>query len=136
MEHVKIKEGLKVCMAYSSLCNLYIQDNKPWELAKTNMTRCAQVVKTAVNALRLLACMLEPFIPSFSAKVYEQMNLLNAKGERTERDEKLLEYIKGHPERIVDLVPAGHQIGEPQPIFREIFPEEVEKWKKAFGGNE
>lgn len=27
MEHVRIKEGIKVCMAYSSLCNLYIQDN-------------------------------------------------------------------------------------------------------------
>lgn len=95
-------------MTYSSLCNLYIQDNKPWDLAKSHPTRCAQVVRTAVNALRLLTAMLEPFIPSFSAKVYEQMNLLNSKGERTERDEKLLEYVKGHPERIAGLVPAGH----------------------------
>jgi methionyl-tRNA synthetase len=100
MEHVKLKESLKVCMTYSSLCNQYIQDNKPWDLAKTNPVRCAQVVNTAINALRLLTAMLEPFIPSFSAKVYEQMNLLSAKGERSERDEKLLEFVRGHPERI------------------------------------
>jgi methionyl-tRNA synthetase len=80
--------------------------------------------------------MLEPFIPSFSAKVYEQMNLLNAKGERSERDETLLEFVWGHPERINELVPGGHQIGEPAPIFREIQAQEVEQWKKAFGGSD
>jgi len=136
MELVKIKDGLRVCMAFSSLCNLYIQDNKPWDLAKTDARRCGQVVKTGLCALRLLCAMLEPFIPSFSAKVYEQMRLLNEKGERSERDETLLAFVNGHPERIRDLVPSGHQIGEPAPIFREIKPEEVEQWKKAFGGRD
>lgn len=137
MEQVKLKETLKTCMAYSSLCNTYIQENKPWELAKTDPTRCAQVVNTGIQALRLLCAMLEPFMPSFSAKVYEQMGLLNAKGERSERDEVLLKWVLEEPEkRVFELVPAGHQIGEPQPIFREIKPEEVEKWRQAFGGKE
>ena len=126
LEQVKIKDGLRVCMAFSSLCNLYIQDNKPWDLAKTDAVRCGQVVKTGICALRLLCAMLEPFIPSFSAKVYEQMRLLNEKGERSERDETLLAFVNGHPERICDLVASGHQIGEPAPIFREIKPEEVD----------
>ena len=136
LEQVKIKDGLRVCMAFSSLCNQYIQDNKPWDLAKTDASRCGQVVKTGLCALRLLCAMLEPFIPSFSAKVYEQMRLLNEKGERSERDETLLAFVNGHPERIRDLVASGHQIGEPAPIFREIKPEEVEQWKKAFGGRD
>lgn len=124
-------------MVFSSLCNQYIQENQPWVLAKSNLGRCTQVVRTALNALRLLCAMLEPFIPSFSAKVYEQMRLINEKGEHiAERDETLLQFVKGHPERINELVPAGHQIGEPQPIFREIAPEEIEKWKKAFGGTD
>jgi hypothetical protein len=54
------------------------------------------------------------------------MRLLNEKGERSERDETLLAFVNGHPERIRDLVASGHQIGEPAPIFREIKPEEVE----------
>jgi methionyl-tRNA synthetase len=40
MEQVKLKDGIRVCMAYSSLCNSYIQDNKPWDLAKTDLARC------------------------------------------------------------------------------------------------
>jgi len=77
LEQVKLKDGLRVCMAYSSLCNVYIQDNKPWDLAKTDIARCGQVVRVGLCALRLLCAMLEPFMPSFSAKVYEQMRLLN-----------------------------------------------------------
>ena len=104
-------------------------------MAKTDKNRCAQVVRTALSALRFLCALIEPFMPSFAAKVYEQMNLLNKQGELTPRDEKLLLFILGHPERIIDLVPAGHQIGEPQPIFREIQDAEIEQWKKAFGGS-
>ena len=133
MDQVKLKESLKVAMNYSHLCNVYIQDNKPWDLAKTDKPRCAQVVNTGVNGLRLLAAMLEPFMPSFSAKVYEQMNLL---ANRTERDEKLFEWISGHPERILQLIPSGHTISEPAPIFREITQAEVDEWRKRFGGKE
>ena len=53
---------------------------------------------------------------------------------RNERDETIFLFLKGHPERIFDLVPANHQIGEPQPIFREIKEEEIQKWKQEFGG--
>ena len=73
MEAVKLKDGLRIAMSYSSDCNLYFQENKPWELAKTDKARCSQVVNTALNALFLLCVMLEPFMPSFSAKVYEQL---------------------------------------------------------------
>ena len=90
-------------MAYSHLCNAYIQDNKPWELSKTNKERCSQVVFTAINALRFLCALLEPFMPSFSAKVYEQMNIL-----RSDVDERLLADVRGHPEKIMQLVKAGH----------------------------
>jgi len=58
-------------MEYSSECNLYFQATKPWELSKSNPQRCGQVMFTAINALYLLCAILEPFIPSFSAKVYE-----------------------------------------------------------------
>ena len=79
--------------------------------------------------MNMLAAQLEPFLPSFSAKVYEQMNL-----KRTPLHEKLFEYIKGHPERIHTLIPAGHQIGEPAPIFTEISKEQMEAWKIKYGG--
>ena len=77
---------------------------------------------TAVQALQLLASLLEPFMPGFSAKVYKQMNI-----QRTEREETLYGWLKGDPDakqtpeqsktatigRLKALVPAGHKIGEP-----------------------
>jgi len=71
MEAIKIKDSLKIVMAVSSMCNGYLQAQAPWDLAKTNKERCNQVVNLACQALFLLAAMFEPFMPSFSAKVYQ-----------------------------------------------------------------
>lgn len=131
MEQVKIKDSLKIAMAYSSVCNGYWQDQKPWELIKKDIKRCHQVVNIATNALFFLCSILEPFIPSFSAKVYEQLNV-----KRTERDETLYEYVLGDPTKILTLIPAGHQIGNPQPIFREIKQDEIDSFKSRFGGQQ
>ena len=77
MEQVKLKDSLKIAMDYSGECNKYLQDNKPWDLNKKEDTkpRCMQVINTALNALFALCVILEPFMPSFSAKVYEQMGI-------------------------------------------------------------
>jgi len=130
-EKVKIKDALKVAMTNSHLCNGYFQDSEPWVLSKSNPERCAQVLNVAANALFLITKMLEPFIPSFSAKVYEQLNI-----QVSERDEKIFEFLlEGvFVENFGKLVAAGHKIGEPQPIFREIIDEEVDTWKQVFDG--
>lgn len=83
------------------------------------------MVFVGLNALFLLCSILEPFIPGFSAKVYAQMNI-----KRTEREEKLFEFIKDHPERILELIKSGHKIGTPNPIFREILDSEVDQWRQ------
>ena len=87
MESVKIKDALRTAMHISHLCNTYVQENQPWALNKEgNTKRCQQVLNTGLNALRFLCAVFEPFMPSFSAKVYEQMGL-----ERTTKDETLFE---------------------------------------------
>lgn len=73
MEAVKLKDGLRTAMEYSGECNGYLQRTAPWALFKAEDTkeRCRQVINTALNALFALCILLEPFMPSFSAKVYE-----------------------------------------------------------------
>ena len=51
MEDVKLKSALKTCMQMSSACNLFIQENAPWDLAKSDMNRCEQVVNTLAQTL-------------------------------------------------------------------------------------
>lgn len=131
MEAVKLKDGLKTAMEYSSDCNGYFQQFKPWDLNKQAATkeRCKQVVNTALNALFTLCVILEPFMPSFSAKVYEQLNV-----KRELRHETMLESLKQDKNLIRSQVPGEHTIGTPEPIFREIKPEEADQWKAAFSG--
>ena len=54
--------------------------------------------------------------------------------ERTELDERRFEWLVDHPERIRLIVPPGHKIGAPMPIFKERTQEDMERWKGQFGG--
>ena len=69
-------------------------------------------------------------MPSFSAKVYEQLGI-----ERTARHETLLAELSRDPTIIRSMIPSGHTIGTPEPIFREIKPEEAANWKTKFAGS-
>lgn len=75
--------------------------------------------------------MLEPYMPSFSAKIYEQMKL-----ERTERQEKLLSFIGGSSTELRDLVPGGHKIGKVAPVFRQITNLEVDEFRQQYGSGQ
>ena len=75
MDKVKLKEGIETIMKISSLGNSYLQINAPWDLYKSNLERCKVVMIILASFVRLIAVLSEPFMPSFSAKVYEIMNI-------------------------------------------------------------
>jgi methionyl-tRNA synthetase len=70
-------------------------------------------------------------MPSFSAKVYEQMAI-----KRELKHETAIQALQQDSNAFFALVAGGHVIGDPQPIFREIKEAEAEEWKKAFGGRD
>ena len=132
MEEVKLKDGLKIAMAIGSLCNGYFQETEPFKVYKTDINRCSTIINIANNALRFLCLVLEPFIPSFSAKIYEQMNI-----KRTEEDDRLIGELRGKPSStILELIKGGHEINEPSPIFKTISDEQCEKWRQQFIGKQ
>lgn len=132
MEQVSMKDGLKIAMDFSGDCNAYMQECKPFDVVKTDMARCNQILAVCAGSLYTLCAMLEPFMPSFSAKVYDQMNI-----KRSEMHENFLQLLqKDFKGSMLSVVPADHIIGNPEPIFRKIEPEEGEAWKKKFGGSE
>ncbi|KAI9111775.1 hypothetical protein K1719_017465 [Acacia pycnantha] len=69
MEKVKLKQGLKLAMSISGEGNGYLQETEFWRLYKENQPLCALVMKTAVGVVYLLACLLKPFMPSFTLEV-------------------------------------------------------------------
>ena len=132
MEQVRIKESLGIAMSIASSGNKYLQDTEPFKIIKEDRDRCSTILNITLNALRIVLAIVEPFIPSFSAKIYEQLNL-----QRTERDEVFLREIRGKPsDYLLTLLKPGHQINEPSPVFKKISNAECESWRKKFAGKQ
>jgi len=131
MEEVHLREGLAKAMKISKACNEYMTSTEPFKVYKTDLDRAGTILNVLLNALRFLSGMLEPFIPSFSAKIYETLNLV-----RTEQDETLIGDLRGKPADILlTLLKPGHEIKVPNPIFKQISEEQCEEWRKKFAGN-
>lgn len=131
MEKVKLKAGLQAAMAVSSTGNKYLQDSQFFKLFKDDRARCDIVLRTAVGLVQLLATLLEPFMPSVSRKILVQLNRPESTLALTDEAGDV-----ARAARPWELVPAGHVIGRPEPIFAEMLDEEVERFRVRFAGSQ
>ncbi|KAL3506428.1 hypothetical protein ACH5RR_031810 [Cinchona calisaya] len=132
MEKVKLKQGLKLAMAISTEGNGYLQENEFWRLYKEDQPTCSIVVRTSAGLVYLLATLLEPFMPSFSLEVLKQLNL--PLGTQISLCDE-----KGDVERAKrpwEILPVGHRIGTPEPLFKELKEDEVESFREKFSGSQ
>ncbi|XP_043705697.1 probable methionine--tRNA ligase isoform X2 [Telopea speciosissima] len=131
MEKVKLKQGLKTAMAISSEGNAYLQDSQFWKLFKEDLSSCNIIMRTSAGLVYLLAALLEPFMPSFSVEVLKQLNL--------PRPHLSLCDKKGDIDRARrpwEILPTGHKIGKPEPLFKELKDEDVEFFREKFAGSQ
>ncbi|KAB2067292.1 hypothetical protein ERO13_A09G206100v2 [Gossypium hirsutum] len=132
MEKVKLKQGLRTAMSLSGEGNAYLQESQFWKLYKEDQPSCSIVMRTAVGLVHILACLLEPFIPSFSVEVFKQLNL-PPQAQISLCDEK------GDIDRASrpwEIIPAGHKIGDPKPLFEELKTERVEELRQQYAGSQ
>lgn len=81
------------------------------------------------NLLVVVAVLLEPYMPSFSAKVYEMLNI-----PRNERSHTLLKEIhEADVQHYLKFIETGHVINDPKPIFKEITDDQIQAFKTKFG---
>ncbi len=114
----EIDKALKRILKYSSYMNQYFQTNAPWANKDTANT----TLYVAVNAVRSLAIMLEPFIPFSSEKIWNQLKLAGTVHQQ-----------KWKSAKDVKAVAPGHELGKIEPIFRKIEAKEIEQWKSKLG---
>ncbi|RZC57894.1 hypothetical protein C5167_005204 [Papaver somniferum] len=132
MEKVKLKQGLKTAMSISSEGNSYLQASQFWKLYKEDPASCAVVMRTSVGLVYILATLLEPFMPSISVEVVKQLNFpgeipLSLSDENGDID---------RARRPWEIVPSGHKIGIPKPLFKELKDEEVIFFREKFAGSQ
>ena len=114
----EIDKALKRILRYSTYMNQYFQANAPWANRETADT----ILFISVNAVRSLAILLEPFIPSSADRMWAQLKLGGSVHSQTWESAKNIK-----------AVAPGHELGKVEPIFRKIETKEIEKWKNKLG---
>lgn len=123
MEATKLKDGQRLILAISSVGNKLLQENKlDNRLLTEEPDRCAAVIGTALNLLKLLASIVAPYMPGTAKEIFAQLGV---------------EPSPSIPEawQVGDIKP-GHKLGTPKPLFSQIPDAKIEEWREAYGGEE
>nr|XP_043639803.1 probable methionine--tRNA ligase [Erigeron canadensis] len=98
-----------------------------WKLYKEDLLSCSMVMRTSVGVVYLLACLLEPFMPSFSLQVLKQLNMSVDELSLSDDEGGVL---KG--KTLWEIIPVGHRIGTPnKDLFSELMDDELVKLRKS-----
>jgi len=96
--HEALEEVWRVIRA----ANAYIDRQAPWALKKTDPPRMADVLRVLVDAVRVVATVLQPFMPGSMAKMLDQLGV--------PEDQRTLAALE-HP------LPGGISLPPPQGVF-------------------
>lgn len=128
LENAKLRDGLRHILSISRHGNQYLQSTQPWKLLKGSddeKNKAATVIGICCNISCLLATLLFPYMPETSSTMRSQMNasdsVLTLSAQNTE---------------IVKLLPSGHKLGKPEPLFNKIEMAKLEELKKQFSGKQ
>ncbi len=111
IEGFKFREALKDAMGIARIGNKYISDTEPWKVAKTDLDRTATILNISLQICADLAIAFEPFTPFAAARLREMLG--------SGLDWEVL----GRPQ----VLPAGHQLGEPELLFAKIEDDAIQK---------
>ena len=106
LDNFRFRDALKEAMNLARIGNKYLADTEPWKLAKTDMTRTATILHLSLQIAANLAIAFEPFLP-FSSEKLKNMLRLDAAIGWTDLGR-------------IDLLPAGHLLGEVSLLFEKI----------------
>ena len=106
IEALQFNRALDAIQAALDVANKYIVITEPFKMAKDPalMSRVEQILANLLEALRVAADLLEPFLPTMSAKLVDLLNV----------DEKTLRTPYG------EGLKPGHRVKPPIPLFPRL----------------
>ena len=112
IEHYHFREALKDAMAYARIGNKYLADTEPWKVVKTDPERVKTILNIALQITANVAIAIEPFMPFSSRKILDMLAV----------DKFGWESLGS-----MELLAAGHTIGEAQLLFEKIEDDVIQK---------
>lgn len=74
IEQFKFHEALAMIWQYVAWANKTVDENKLWELGKTDKDKFAEISKQVIDVLRIIADKLTPFMPETAQKISAAVN--------------------------------------------------------------
>ena len=105
LDQYKFREAQREAMNLARIGNRYITETEPWKVWKTDPERVKTILHVCLQLTANLSIAFEPFLPFSSARLREMLSL------DTFRWEQL---------GTMDILKAGHQLGEPALLFEKI----------------
>ena len=111
LEDFRFRDAQKEAMNLARIGNKYLADAEPWKVIKTDPERVKTVLYLSLQLVANLATAFEPFLPFSSQKLRAMLHMPEAEWDRLGS---------------TDLLPVGHQLGEPELLFDKIDDSVVE----------
>ncbi|WP_281525594.1 methionine--tRNA ligase [Alistipes dispar] len=112
IENYRFREALKDAMNIARIGNKYLADTEPWKVVKSDPARVETILNVALQITANTAIAIEPFMPFSAAKILRMLAVGKFGWERL---------------GATDLIPAGHEIGEPKLLFEKIEDDVIQK---------
>ena len=112
LDQFKFRDAQKEAMNLARIGNKYITDCEPWKVAKTDMERVKTILNICLQLSANLSIAFEPFLPFSSKKLRNMLNLKECNWEELGN---------------TDILPAGHQLGEPSLLFEKLEDDVIQK---------
>jgi len=123
MDDLNFSYALEAIWKLVRRTNKYIDETMPWVLAKEDMARLNTVLYNLIESIRIIAQLIEPFLPHTSVKIGEQIGVKNlgwdsarefgliANGTKVEKKENLFQRLDIKKE-LVNLEEANKALFE------------------------
>lgn len=105
IENFRFRDAQKEAMNLARIGNKYLADSEPWKVVKTDPERVKTILNLSLQLVANLAIAFEPFLPFSSEKLRGMLHIDEAQWDRL---------------GAIDLLPAGHVLGEPTLLFEKI----------------
>ena len=107
METLHVADSLDEIWRIVNRANKYIDETTPWILAKneSDLPRLGTVLYNLIEAIRIIASLLTPFMPETAEKIKAQINASDLSSESA---------------KTFGVTAAGTKVGAPEPLFSRI----------------
>ncbi len=105
LEAFRFRDAQKEAMNLARIGNKYLADSEPWKVFKTDAERVKTILNIALQLVANLSIAFEPFLPFSSAKLRTMLGMNSVEWNRL---------------GALDLLEAGHELGEAALLFEKI----------------